>query len=44
MWASIIGDYFKLGLYAKDDIKVFVQASWITVADYKQITGEDYAA
>lgn len=44
MWATIIGNYFKLGLYAKDDIKVFVLAAWITAADYKTITGEDYTA
>lgn len=44
MWATIIDDYFKLGLYAKDDVKVFVAAGWITAADYKTITGTEYAA
>lgn len=44
MWASIIGNYFKLGLYTTEQAKIFVQASWITAADYKQITGTEYAA
>lgn len=43
-WAKIIGDYFKLGLYTTDQVKVFVVAKWITSDDYKTITGQDYAA
>lgn len=42
MWATIIGSYFKLGLYTADDVKVFVTAKWISSDDYKTITGADY--
>lgn len=42
MWATIISNYFKMGLYTKDNVKVFVVAGWITVDDYKTIAGEDY--
>ena len=44
MWAKFISDYYKLGLYTKDDVKVFVAAAWITASDYKTITGTDYTA
>lgn len=44
MWGTIIGSYYKLGLYTADDVKVFVVAGWIKDADYRQITGEDYTA
>ena len=44
MWAAIIGEYYKLGLYTKDNVKVFVMANWIKDTDYKTITGEDYSA
>lgn len=44
MWASIIGNYFKLGLYTAEQVRIFVQAAWITAADYKQITGTEYTA
>ena len=44
MWATIIGSYYKFGLYTKDNVKVFVAAGWINDTDYKAITGEDYTA
>ena len=43
-WTPIISNYYKLGLYTKDNVKVFVVAKWITSDDYKQITGTDYTA
>lgn len=42
MWASIVGNYYNLGLYTKDNVKVFVKAGWISDIDYKTITGEAY--
>ena len=44
MWASIIGNYFKLGLYTAEQVRIFVQAAWITDANYKTITSKDYTA
>lgn len=44
MWTTIIGNYYKLKLYTVDQVKVFVQADWITADDYKTITGEAYTA
>ena len=44
MWVTIVGDYYKLGLYTADQVKVFVTAGWITAAEYKTITGTDYTA
>lgn len=44
MWATIIGNYYKLGLYTANDVKVFVAAGWIKDTDYKTITGTDYTA
>lgn len=42
MWATIISNYLKMGLYTPNNVKVFVAAGWITAEDYKTITGEDY--
>lgn len=42
MWATIISNYFKMGLYTVDNVKVFVAAKWITTEQHKTITGEDY--
>lgn len=39
---SYIKEYYDLKLYTNDDIKIFVQAGWITNADYKTITETDY--
>lgn len=44
MWVNWIKGYFDEKLYDKNDVKEFVKAGWITVADYKKITNEDYAA
>lgn len=40
--AIYIKQYYEMGLYTKDDVKVFVP-SMITSDEYKEITGEDYA-
>lgn len=42
-WTSTIKGYYDEGLYTNDDVKVFVNAGWITEEDYKTITGEEYA-
>jgi uncharacterized XkdX family phage protein len=34
--------YYDRGIYSKDDVKVFVQASKITPVQYEEITGEPY--
>lgn len=41
---SYIKEYYDLKLYTSDDVKIFVQAGWITNVDYKTITGVDYVA
>ena len=41
---SYIKEYFDLKLYTSDDVKVFVKVNWITVEEYKAITGIDYVA
>ena len=41
---SYIKEYYDLKLYTNEDIKIFVQAGWITNADFKTITGIDYTA
>jgi uncharacterized XkdX family phage protein len=43
-WYEDIKQYYKMGLYNKDSVKVFVAAGWITAEQYQQITGEAYAA
>lgn len=39
-----IKQYFEMGLYALEDMKVFVVSAMITADQFKEITGEDYAA
>lgn len=39
-----IKKYFDKGYYTTEQMKVFVQAKWITEEDYKTITGVDYIA
>ena len=36
--------YYNMGKYTLEQMQVFVQAKWITAEQYKEITGEDYAA
>lgn len=41
---TYVKQYYKMGLYSNDDLKVFVQTAWITADDFKTLTGTDYAA
>lgn len=34
--------YYDMGLYTKENVKIFVVAGKITAEDYKLITGEEY--
>ena len=43
MWFASVKNYYDMGLYTKDNVKVFVKAKMITEADYTTITGEAYA-
>jgi uncharacterized XkdX family phage protein len=36
--------YYDQGYYTNDEMKIFVQAAWITPAQYKTITSADYVA
>ncbi|WP_125607239.1 XkdX family protein [Lapidilactobacillus bayanensis] len=36
--------YFEMGLYKIEDMKVFVVSAMITADQFKEITGEEYAA
>lgn len=39
---SSIKRYYDSGRYTKDQVKVFVQAGWITPEQYQEITGDEY--
>ncbi|MDQ0269923.1 XkdX family protein [Cytobacillus purgationiresistens] len=41
-WFKPIKGYYDEGFYTKDDVRIFVIASWITKEQYKQITAVDY--
>lgn len=41
-WFEKINRYYENGLYANEQVKVFVQAGKITEIEYKEITSEDY--
>ncbi|MCT4389782.1 XkdX family protein [Leuconostoc falkenbergense] len=42
--AETVIQFFDMGLYNADDMKLFVQVQWITAEQYKEITGADYVA
>ncbi|MGP9042091.1 XkdX family protein [Cytobacillus kochii] len=42
VWFNAIKGYYTEGFYSNDDVKIFVQAAWITADQYKQITGVNY--
>lgn len=42
MWYNSVKEYYDMGFYTNDNVKVFVVANMITPEDYKKITGEDY--
>lgn len=39
---KVVKRYYDLGIYSKDNVKVFVLAGKITSEDYKLITGDEY--
>jgi uncharacterized XkdX family phage protein len=41
-WFNVVKDYYNLGFYTKDQVKVFVQKGKITPAQYEEITGDPY--
>ena len=41
---SLVKQYYALGLYTVDDLKVFVKAEYITPDEFKALSGTDYAA
>ncbi|MFT9039456.1 XkdX family protein [Schleiferilactobacillus harbinensis] len=36
-----VSDYYKQGLYDKQDLQLFESIGWISADQYKQTTGED---
>lgn len=40
--AKMIIQFFNMGFYNAEDMKLFVQVQWITSEQYKEITGVDY--
>ncbi|MGG3801806.1 XkdX family protein [Metabacillus fastidiosus] len=43
-WYPVIKDYYNLGFYNNDTMKIFVGAKYITPEQYKEITKNDYVA
>lgn len=43
IWFKSVKEYYGMGLYTKDNVKVFVKAKFISADEYKLITGEEYA-
>lgn len=41
---SLVKQYYALGLYTVDDLKVFVKAAYISTDEFKALSGTDYAA
>lgn len=41
---KIVKRYYDKGIYTKDNVAVFVKAGKITPEQYKEITGDAYAA
>lgn len=42
--AEMVIQFFGMGFYNADDMKLFVQVQWITADQYKETTGVDYVA
>lgn len=40
---EMVIQFFNMGFYNIDDMKLFVQVQWITKEQYKETTGIDYA-
>lgn len=39
---DLVMQYYKQGLFTIDDLSLFIQAEFISEADYKDLTGNDY--
>ena len=42
MMYRIVERYYKMGLFPLEKVKQSVTVKWITVDEYKKITGQDY--
>jgi uncharacterized XkdX family phage protein len=42
--ADAVMQFFNMGFYNAEDMKLFVQVQWITAEQYKETTGSDYVA
>ena len=42
MWYDSVKRYYNMGFYTNEQMKIFVVAEFITVEQYKEITGEEY--
>lgn len=43
MSKKFVEKYYKYGIYNAADVAMFVKAGELTEAEYKEITGEEYA-
>lgn len=41
---ALVKEYYDTGIWSKKAVKNAVKKGWITPAEYKEITGEVYAA
>lgn len=41
---KVVKRYYDMGLYTKENVKVFVVAGRLTAEDYRLITGDEYTA
>jgi len=41
---KVVKRYYDMGIYSKENVKVFVVAGKITAEDYQLITGDEYIA
>lgn len=39
---DLVMQYYKQGLFTIDDLDLFVKAEFISTADYKELTDQDY--
>ena len=39
---ELVIKFYKLGIYTDENLPVFVRVQWISKADYKDLTGNDY--
>lgn len=41
---KVVKRYYDLGIYSKENVKVFVVAGKLTAEEYQSITGDEYIA